>query len=90
MSGPTEPTHCPGCGSPIWIAETDDGERVPLETYAELTGPDRYTVLRERDHANGDPHIVVKVAAHVESSAFPDHRTECRDFGDGRGGRRLV
>lgn len=84
MSGPADPAACPGCGAPIWIGETEDGIRVPLEAQADL-GPDaaRYTVIRER--AGDEPHIIGTVSPTAEVRAYSDHRVDCPDYGNSLG-----
>lgn len=79
--------NCPGCGHPIQICQTAEGERVPLETYTEMSGERRYTVVKFGNPAEGEPHTVAPVAPRSLHPALPDHRIECRAWEDGRHGR---
>lgn len=68
---------CPACGADIQHAKTPDGTNVPLEKFTEPTGSDRYriTVL--------NPLTVEKVSEHAPTDAYPDHRKDCPDYGNG-------
>lgn len=82
---------CPGCGHDIQICQTEDGTPVALETYSDLgPGPDRYIITAFGNPVEGTPHTVTLVAAHVQVSAYSDHRLECPDYENGRGGRLRI
>lgn len=68
---------CPACGADITHAKTPSGENVPLEKFTEATGSDRYriTVL--------NPLTVEKVSDSSPIDAYPDHRKDCPDYGNG-------
>lgn len=79
--------NCPGCGHPIQICHDRDGKPVPLETYPELSGGRRWTVVEFRRPDEGKPHVVAPVTPGANVSAYVDHRVECRHWEDGRAGR---
>lgn len=72
------PAHCPACGAPITHARTETGEAVPLEKWTEPVGEDRYRIVQL-----GPPLIVAKVSAQSSIDAYPDHRKDCPDYGNG-------
>lgn len=75
MSGPFDPTPCPGCGSDIWFGEDQEtGERIPLEPQPESLGEDRWTVVEDRP---GKPHLVQNVTPRASVQAYRDHRVDC-------------
>lgn len=69
---------CPACGADITHAKTRDGENIPLENYTEPTGDRRWRVVEF-----GPPLIVEPVAASSTVAAYPDHRVDCPDYGNG-------
>lgn len=71
---------CPACGADITWAQARDGEKVPLEKYTEPTGDDRYRVTEF------NPLRVEKVSAQSPIDAYPDHRKDCPDYGNGLAG----
>jgi hypothetical protein len=76
---------CPDCGSPIRPARTREGERIPLETFTEITGADRYVIVAVNPRTDRDPDLVVaRVAAQSSVMAYPDHRTDCPAHGNAR------
>lgn len=79
--------NCPGCGHPIQICKDRDGESVPLETYPELSGERRWTIVEFGSPAEGKPHVVAAVTPNAQVSAYTDHRVECRHWENGRAGR---
>lgn len=85
MSGPFDPTGCPACGAPIWVAELEDGTRLPLEPQPEMSGPDRYMMHPEPkpDHGPGNPDRVMPIDPQSELPAYADHRLECPHFDNG-------
>lgn len=70
--------RCPGCGVDVTIAQTPDGQRVPLEKWTESTGGDRYRVVD-----GGDPLVVEMVSPASNVDAYPDHRKDCPTHGNG-------
>lgn len=69
---------CPACGATIQHAETGVGEHVPLEVNTEVTGSLRYRI-REL----GPPLVVERVRDDSPIDAYPDHRKDCPDYGNG-------
>lgn len=83
--------NCPGCGHPIQICKTEDGLTIPLETYDDMgPGEDRYIVTKFGSPGEGVPHTVTPVAAQATVPAYQDHRRECLDWDNGRGGRLRI
>lgn len=85
MSGPYDPSNCPACGSPIWIGETEDGTRIPLEAQPELSGEGRYMLHPEpmAGHGAGKPDRIQAVTPEKEIQAYADHRKDCPHFDNG-------
>jgi hypothetical protein len=69
---------CPACGADITHARTEAGENVPLEKWTDTVGEDRYRVV-----AFGPPLTVAKVSESAPIAAYPDHRKDCPDYGNG-------
>jgi hypothetical protein len=83
---PARPT-CPACGATIQHAETADGTRIPLEIFTEPTGAGRYRVVRTEPVVQEERTriIVEPVGENAMVDAYPDHRKECPDYGNGLG-----
>lgn len=69
---------CGRCGGTILVAQTADGEGVPLEPYTQTDGEGRYRVL-----ASGPPRLVERIPDALPVEGFVDHRLDCPDFGNG-------
>jgi hypothetical protein len=69
---------CSACGANITHAKTETGENVPIERWTDTDGPDRYRIIKL-----GPPLIVAKVAHGSPIDAYPDHRRDCPDHGNG-------
>lgn len=69
---------CPGCGADIQHAKTEEGENIPLEMWTDTTGDRRYRIVKL-----GPPLIVEKVSPQSMIDAYPDHRLDCPDHGNG-------
>lgn len=69
---------CGRCGGTILVAQTEDGEGVPLEPYTQTVGEGRYRVLKP-----GPPRIVELVPVGLALEGFVDHRLDCPEFGNG-------
>lgn len=69
---------CRACGVDITHAKTREGENVPLETYMDTGVPNRYRVVEF-----AQPLTVERVPDDSPVSAYPDHRNECPDYGNG-------
>lgn len=69
---------CPACGGDITHARTIDDVPVPLENYTESQGDRRYRIVNL-----GPPLMVDAVSELSQIDAYPDHRKECPDYGNG-------
>lgn len=72
------PATCPACGASVTHARTRTGDNVPLEKWTEPTGGERYRIVEI-----GPPLIVELVSAQSPIDAYPDHRKDCPDHGNG-------
>lgn len=71
---------CPSCGGEITWAETEDGERVPVERHqVETSGPRRYRIVS----ATADKVVVAKVSDDSPLQAIVDHRRDCPGYDNG-------
>jgi hypothetical protein len=61
------------CGAGIVWAQTQDGEKVPIDVVASHGGEGRYTVV----DFESTPWLVEPVTATAPVSAYPDHRSTC-------------
>lgn len=82
--------NCPGCGHPIQICHDVDGNAIPLETFPEMTGERRWTVVKFGVPAEGKPHTVAAVKPDSPVSAYTDHRVDCPAGENGRADRLRV
>lgn len=84
MSSPFDPTPCPACGLPIWVGQTEDGTRIPLEPQPDFSGEGRYQLHPEPtpNHGPGNPDKIRPVAPEAEIQAYADHRIECPNFNE--------
>jgi hypothetical protein len=84
MSSPFDPTPCPACGLPIWIGQTEEGERIPLEPQPEFGGLHRYMLHPDPvpGHGPGVPDRVQPVIPEADIQAYADHRQECPNFNE--------
>lgn len=75
---------CPACGADIQHAQTEDDEKVPLEVFTEPVGASRFRVVRTEPSDDGRTTIIVEpVKESAPIDAYPDHRLECPDYGNG-------
>lgn len=72
---------CPACGATIQHATTRDGVHVPLEVFTEPQGSERYRVVASPSVAEGL--VVDRVTDDAPIDAYPDHRKDCPDHGNG-------
>lgn len=71
---------CPACGADITHAKTAEGDSIPLEKWTDPTGDRRYRIVNL-----GPPLIVERVSPQSAIDAYPDHRVDCPDYGNGLG-----
>lgn len=69
---------CPSCGADIQHAKLSDGTNIPLETFTEPDGTQRYRVVEL-----GPPLLVEPVHPEHALNAYPDHRKDCPAHGNG-------
>lgn len=70
---------CPACGATIQHAKTRDGAHIPLEVFTEPQGSERYRVV----DAKVGGLVVDRVTDDAPIDAYPDHRKDCPDHGNG-------